>query len=101
MTKVTAISAIEHDGKLYEAGDSIEVTAEQAEALKEAGVIETGRAAEAQEGEVVEEPSKPKTKAELLSEAEAEGLTLEVTDKNTVAEINAAIEAARAANTEE
>lgn len=39
---------------------------------------------------------KPKTKKELLAEAEAEGLTLEgITSKNKVDEIVAAIEAAR------
>lgn len=94
MPTVKALSNIEHNGKLYEQGDKIEVTAEQAEALVEAGVVETGRAATAQEGEVVE---KPKTKAQLIDEAKAEGLELNVTTDNTVAEVVAAIEAAREA----
>lgn len=43
---------------------------------------------------------KPPAK-EGFAAAEAEGLNLEVTDKNTVAEINAAIEAARASSESE
>lgn len=38
---------------------------------------------------------RPMTKKELLAQAEAEGLKLEVTDRNTVAEITEAIEKAR------
>lgn len=56
MPTVKVTSRVEHDGKVYEAGDSVEVTVEQKQALVEAGVVEAGnsRADSAQEGEVVE-----------------------------------------------
>lgn len=104
MATITALSTIEHDGHEYLAGETIELTgdqaAEQAAALIEAGVARKGKGVI--EGEVVKTPSaeKPPTKKELLEGAAAEGLTLEVTDKNTVAEITAAIEAARESSVE-
>ncbi len=56
-------------------------------------VIDDGEVAEG--GENTPPAPKPPTKKELIAAAEADGLKLEVTDKNTVAEITAAIEAAR------
>ena len=47
-----------------------------------------------------EKTAKAPTKKELLAQAKADGLEVEVTDKNTIAEITAAIEVARNAKAE-
>lgn len=53
MISVQALSNISHDGEEYKAGQTLEVTAEQAEALIEAGAASKGR--QAKEGEVIED----------------------------------------------
>jgi hypothetical protein len=87
--KVVLTSPVDHDGTRYNVGQEVDVTKAQAEALVLARSAEVAAP--------TEERHQP-TKAELLAEAKAEGLTLEgVTDKSTKAEIEAAIDAARAA----
>ncbi|WIE74489.1 hypothetical protein [Curtobacterium sp. MCSS17_007] len=93
MVSVKALTNIEHDGEIYTKGQSIELKTDQADALIEAGVATKGR--HAQEAEVIEE--KPKTKAELLAEAESEGLVLEgINGDSKRDQIVEAIAAARA-----
>lgn len=61
MATITALSTIEHDGHEYLAGETIEVTADQASALIEAGVARKGKGVI--EGEVVEPTSETKKPA--------------------------------------
>jgi len=96
MVSIKALSNISHDGQDYAAGDSLEVTNAQAAVLIEGGVASKGR--QAIEGEVVTSTApKPLTKAELIAEAEAEGLVLDVTIDNKRDEIVEAIKAAKIA----